>query len=120
MNSKKEALITVAQAKSNKFDTADKVLRNASRFAMLALTVAAGAAHAGGGGGGGLDGITSNVQQVVDVVTACGALIAIIGVLVCGYKVTMQGATFQDISHKLLGCGIIGGASGIANAFMGS
>lgn len=116
MNSNKQAQIATAQDKSAKFRNFDKVMRNASRLATVALAVAAGAAHAGGGGGG-LGAIESNVSQVADVVAACGAFIAIIGVGLCGYKITMEGATFKDVSHKLLGCAVIGGASAIATSF---
>ena len=117
MNSNKQAQIATAQDQGAKYRTFDKVMRNASRLATVALAVAAGAAHAGGGGGGGLGAIESNVSQVADVVAACGAFIAIIGVGLCGYKITMEGATFKDVSHKLLGCAVIGGASAIATSF---
>lgn len=103
-----------ASITDTKLAKADKTLRIASRVATAGLMLAAGAAHAGGGG---LSGITNSVQQVAVVVAACGALIATIGIGICGYKVTMEGATFRDISNKLLGCGIIGGASAIAGAF---
>ncbi len=115
MNPKKQATLNTAQA--NGMRRHDLVMRWASRAAILTLSFATAAAHAGGGGGGGLDGITSSVQMVANVVAACGALIATIGVGLCGYKVTMEGATFRDVSNKLLGCGIIGGASAIAAAF---
>jgi hypothetical protein len=114
MNPKKQATFKSAQANGKRRH--DQVMRWASRAAILTLSFACAAAHAGGGGGG-LDGITSSVQMVANVIAACGALIATIGVGLCGYKVTMEGATFRDVSNKLLGCGIIGGASAIAAAF---
>ena len=115
MNPKKQAAIAATQAHGT--SRHDQVMRWASRAAILTLSFAAAAAHAGGGGGGGLDGITTSVQMVANVVAACGALIATIGVCMCGYKITMEGATFRDVSNKLLGCGVIGGASAIAAAF---
>ena len=117
MNPKNQATLDATQAKGE--NRHDLVMRWASRAAILTLSFAGVAAHAGGGGGGGggLDGITTSVQDVANVVAASGALIATIGVCLCGYKVTMEGATFRDVSNKLLGCGIIGGASAIAAGF---
>lgn len=115
MNPKKQAALDAAQA--NGKTRHDLVMRWASRAAMMVLAFAGAAANAGGGGGGGLDGITTSVQMVANVVAACGALIATIGVCLCGYKIVMERATFSDVANKLLGCGIIGGASAIAAAF---
>lgn len=100
--------VRAASAKGNRFAAA---MRVASPAAIALLAFAAGSAHAG------LDSITENVTDVQDVVVACGALISVIGVCLCGYKIVFEGATFRDVSAKLLGCAIIGGAAAIAASF---
>ena len=107
-----KALITFqASPAAAKRSRVESFMRIASPAAIALLAVAAGNAHAG------LDSITDNVTDVQDVVVACGALISVIGVCLCGYKIVFEGATFRDVSAKLLGCAIIGGASAIAASF---
>ncbi len=85
------------------------------RMLMLAMFAAAGAARAGGGP---IQGVVNGVNIVLATVTAVCLALATIGVGICGYKVIFDGATFRDVSNKLLGSAIAGSAGAIAAMFM--
>lgn len=92
--------------------TTNQTLRHVV-FATMML--AAATAHAGASP---IPGVVNGVNIVLATVTAVCLAIATIGVGICGYKVIFDGATFRDVSNKLLGCAISGAAGGIAAMFM--
>lgn len=85
------------------------------RALVVVMFAAAGAARAGGGP---IQGVVNGVNIVLATVTAVCLALATIGVGICGYKVIFDGATFRDVSNKLLGSAIAGSAGAIAAMFM--
>lgn len=97
-------------------DRATRAQNQALRIAALTLgATAAGLAHAGGGP---IAGVVNGVNIVLATVTAVCLALATIGVGICGYKIIFDGATFRDISNKLLGSAVAGSAAAIAALFM--
>lgn len=95
---------------------ARKWIEQTTQFAfVLAMFAATSAARAGGGP---IQGVVNGVNIVLATVSAICLAIATIGVGICGYKVIFDGATFRDVSNKLLGCAISGAAGTIAGLFM--
>ncbi|MBI5792588.1 MAG: TrbC/VirB2 family protein [Rhodocyclales bacterium] len=98
------------------------VATTAQRAIVLAMIAATDAALAGGGGDGGaggpIQGVVSGVNIVLATVTAVCLAVATIGVGICGYKIIFDGATFRDVSNKLLGSAVCGSAGAIAAMFM--
>lgn len=81
----------------------------------IAMFTAAGSAHAGAGP---IEGVVTGVNIVLATVTAVCLALATIGIGICGYKIIFDGATFRDVSNKLLGSAIAGSAGAVAAMFM--
>lgn len=86
-----------------------------ARAAVLGMLAAAGSAHAGAGP---IQGVVTGVNIVLATVTAVCLALATIGIGICGYKIIFDGATFRDVSNKLLGSAIAGSAGAVAAMFM--
>lgn len=88
----------------------------ALRMAALTLgATVAGLAHAGGGP---IAGVVNGVNIVLATVMAVCLALATIGIATCGYKILFEGASYRDMSAKLLGSAVCGSAAAIAAMFM--
>lgn len=83
---------------------------------ITVLLMAAAAANAGGAGA--IQGVVDGVNIVLATVTAICLALCTVGIGLAGYKIIFDGATFRDVSNKLLGSALAGSAAAVAGMFV--
>ncbi|NRF71366.1 hypothetical protein HLB44_30715 [Aquincola sp. S2] len=85
----------------------------APRIAGAVLIAVTQGAHAGA-----IQGVVDGVNIIAATVAAVTLALCTVGFGMAGYKIMFDGASFRDVSNKLLGAAVCGGAAAMAAMFV--
>jgi type IV secretion system protein VirB2 len=71
-------------------------------------------AAAAGGGVGGFAKVQTTMDRIQSLLVALGVTVVTIAIMWAGYKISFQGARFQDVTGILIGGTLIGGSAAFA------